>query len=171
MRCAYLENGAVLEGFTLTNGYTFSAAGLPQNQGGGGAYVTLGAVVSNCVITACGAREGGGIRCFTDGHVVDSVVAGNQATISGGGILLGTGSSADRCIVRNNNAAGGGGIQALNAAARNGLVYSNTANTAAGIGGNGSQVDNCTVVFNQASINGGGLMIHRSTHTGHHTQG
>lgn len=49
MRCAYVTNGSVLAGFTLTNGYA-QISGDFRGSVGGGAFLD-GGTVSNCTIT------------------------------------------------------------------------------------------------------------------------
>jgi hypothetical protein len=83
IRCAYLTIGAVLSGFTLTNGGTpFVLGDLAREASGGGVWCEdSSAIVSNCVI------------------------AGNIASQNGGGAYQGT---LFNCILTNNNGGFGG---------------------------------------------------------------
>ncbi len=109
VRCAYLAvAGASLIGFTLTNGATL-ASGTNADQYGGGAYCNSGgAILSNCIVTACSAKKkGGGVY---NGRILGS-------TIRGGTALYGAGadnSVVSNCTVTGNLAAynGGGTYQA-----------------------------------------------------------
>src|SRR5207253_819178 len=61
VRCAYLTNGAILSGFTLTNGATTDNIFISERSGGGVRCMGISAVVSNCVIIGnTAAVEGAG---------------------------------------------------------------------------------------------------------------
>ena len=70
MRCAYLTNGAMLVGFTLTNGatqsYTPSQPVFHTQRGGGAWCESTSAVLSNCVISG-NSTSAGAIRYCNDG--------------------------------------------------------------------------------------------------------
>jgi hypothetical protein len=129
MRCVYLAPGAVLSGFTLTNGAT-RQIGL------------TGDVVSE----ACG----GGVWCGDSSAVISNcVIVGNAASLSGGGAFRGT---LFDCTLTNNSAARGGGA-ASNALfnctlTRNSAIYNNLNS---GGGTYGSTLSNCLVVGNLAT--------------------
>ena len=55
VRCVFLNSGAVLRGFTCTNGFTV-CTGTSNNNGGG----AKGGTVEDCVFTRCAAWRGGG---------------------------------------------------------------------------------------------------------------
>jgi hypothetical protein len=150
MRCVYLTSGAVLKGFTLTNG----SAG---NGVGGGVYcahtnLVSNALVSDCFVISNSASSGGGAAW---GTISNCVLAYNESTGSGGG--------AESCILNNcmlsSNSAGGfgggasGGISTLN----NCVVFGNSADSSIGEGGGvfGSILNNCLVISNSSRFGGG----------------
>ena len=85
VRCTWLGNGAVLNGFTLQNGATRatgdSYSGGPLESGGGIWCVSTNGVVSNCLLTNNSAIYGGGISY---GTLNNSLVVFNLATYGGG---------------------------------------------------------------------------------------
>jgi hypothetical protein len=102
IRCAYLANGAVLSGFTLTNGATLGYGDENRDQSGGAIFCeTPNSIVTNCVIV------------------------GNSAQYSGGGAIQGT---FNQCVFIG-NAAGSSGGGANNATLSNYVLTNNIAGT------------------------------------------
>jgi hypothetical protein len=101
VRCAYLANGAVLNGFTLQNGATRATgdgySGGPLESGGGVWCVSTNGVVSNCLLTNNAAIYGGGIAY---GTLNNSLVIYNLATYGGGAYYA----TLNNCTVVNNYA-------------------------------------------------------------------
>jgi alpha-tubulin suppressor-like RCC1 family protein len=130
-RCAYLTNGAVLSGFTLTNGGTLFTTNIVLESSGGGIWCEpSGGVVSNCVL------------------------AGNVAARFGGGAFQGT---LFNCILTNNTASQGAG--ACSNVLFNCTVMKNTANyQSLNVGGGALScvLSNCLLVANYCSGGGGG---------------
>jgi PKD repeat protein len=122
MRCAWLTNGAVLNGFTLRGGGT-QDSGLSGNLSGGGFWgASSNAILSNCVLTNNWAVSGGGAAF---GTVQNSLLIGNRAESKGGGAYSAT---LRNCTVVNNfvysgSAAAGGGVHS--SIVRNSIVVDN----------------------------------------------
>jgi len=131
VRCVYLTNGAMLIGFTLTNGGTPPVLGdLAREASGGGVWCEdNSAIISNCVLV------------------------GNYAPRYGGGAFQGT---LFNCILTNNSAAYGGGAASNTLSnctlTRNSSLYQNFNS---GGGAYACTLSNCLLVGNQ-SVAGGG---------------
>jgi hypothetical protein len=155
VRCAFLTNNAILDGFTLSNGFTRAVGDRFGDRAGGGA-AAIGATVSNCIVTGCSAmRWGGGIY----GGIVSTCMVTRNSTIvdsSGGGVMCAT--VYNSTIVSNTagqgggNQAGGGGGAYL-CTIENSLIASNSA----GYGGGAAfgTLRNCNIVSNKADTGGG----------------
>ncbi len=100
VRCAYLADGAVLNGFTLQNGATRatgdSYSGGSLESGGGIRCVSTNGVVSDCLLTNNSAIYGGGIASY--GTLNNSLVIFNLATFGGGAYYT----TLNNCTVVNN---------------------------------------------------------------------
>ena len=135
IRCAYLTNGAVLAGFTLTNGAT------PVNDDPELISIT---------------NSGGGVVCESQSAVVTNcALASNSAFASGGGAYSGT---LKHCTLYGNSAFYGGGaaVSALNDCTLTGNLARATWSThASGGGAAWSALTNCTLASNGADDGGG----------------
>ena len=150
VRCVYLGAGACLAGFTLTGGATRNADGLAQERAGGGVWcASPGALVSNCVLEANAAMQGGG--AFS-GTLERCWVTRNSGYGSGGGAYQ---SRLRQCRLTGNWTpyTGGGATDSL---LDNCLLVGNTANYAGG-GASGGTLIHCTVTGNYAQGLGGGV--------------
>jgi len=181
------SQASVVDGFTITGGYTSSGAGIYLNHaspkivrcvirgnhatyGGGGIDCENAAapLVQDCRITDNLADSyGGGVYCYYSSPVISrcSIIA-NESKYSGGGVYCSYGSSCTitDSIVEGNVAkydAGGvyGGSQAS-------VILSNCAFVANSAGDEGGAVScyygtatitNCTFVYNEAGYQGGAL--------------
>jgi parallel beta-helix repeat protein len=172
IRCVYLTNGAVLSGFTLTNGATRSADSWPLAEellGGGVWCESANEVVSNCVLVACTAGDSGGgayggtLRtCSLTGNsasygggvsscvLSNCTLAGNVAVYSGGGADA---SSLDNCVL-SNCAAGDLGGGAYGSTLKNCALTGNSASRGGGV--SSCVLSNCTLAGNLAGYLGGG---------------
>ena len=174
IRCAYLTNGAVLVGFTLTNGATQAdedTGNWYTNNSGGGVWCEgLGAVVSNSLIISCSAAESGGGVC--GGSLSNCTLTGNSTGLVGGGAVyarlhgcvltrnyggdFGGGvarSTLYNCVLTENRASYGGG--AAHSTLTNCTLTGNTAYE--GGGAYECSMNNCTLVGNQGHDGGGGI--------------
>ena len=149
-RCAMLDDGAKLEGLTLTGGTIKN-----EYDGGAGAWVKNGTISWCCITNNVGGQH--------DVYGCGVSFSGGQGTI-------------DHCIVADNRAEAGfvnyygGGIGGLNTVGpvlidtclvANNSLGSNSAG--GGIGIKGENLDcvirNCTVVGNTASLHAGGIRL------------
>jgi len=174
VRCVYMVDGAVLTGFTLTNGYTRTSDDIHLEQSGGGALLHEGGTISNCVVTHCQAgRYGGGVHGYLGGSILDSEVkhnltdGGSGGLKEGGGIKLHYGETVERCHIHHNRSRNdGGGIFVHRIGlVRNSLIETNYASSGGGVyleeySGNPPGkplLHSCTVAGNTSSYDGGGV--------------
>ena len=148
VRCAYLTNGPVLSGFTLTNG--------AASDYGGGVYgdpyswpygPTPAALVTNCALMGNSAAYGSGASFC---NLNNCTLTGNTASDYGGGASYCT---LNNCTLTGNIAQDGGG--AGNSTLNNCMVISNSANYYGG-GAYQGTLNNCTLAGNRATIAGYG---------------
>jgi len=180
-RVARVSGGAVLEGFTLTNGY--ACCGAPRSDCGagvrvdgafvlnclvagneatgcgGGVYALNSALVSNCVVTGNRAREGGGAFAESAARLIACRLAGNMAQNVGGGSLLSTLAALDACVVVENMASNYGGGVYLEPGTRitGASVYGNEAVRGGGVYAVNSNMVRSSSVCNNRAANGGGI--------------
>ncbi len=137
-RCFYIDHtNAVIDGFTITNGYNPSAL----NSGfGGGAIIINGGTIQNSLIYNNQARDGAGVAIQSGGLVLNSVLTNNNAD--------------------NNSGSGyGGAVRMLNGGTvRGSLIHSNSSvNYGGGINiWNAGTIESCTITNNTAP-NGAGV--------------
>jgi hypothetical protein len=148
VRCAYLASGAVLDGFTLTNGHTLRASQVDQDRRGGGAWCEEGSMLTNCILTRNWAAEDGGGVC--QGTLYGCLLVGNSAQDDGGGARQ---STLHGCLLASNTTvrSGGGAYQST-------LLDCVLTNNSAlyGAGARDCVLSNCTLAGNAASNIGGG---------------
>jgi len=136
VRCAYLTNGAVLSGFTLTKGATRTDGDWGFEQGGGGVCCeSSSAVVTNCTLSGNSAGSAGGGAY--GGTFVNCVIRGNSAGENGGGAY---GSTLTNCTVSENSAVG---------------TYLFSIFVSFGGGASWSTLNNCNLAGNWAILGGG----------------
>jgi len=168
VRCFHLRNGfAGVYGVTIRNGRA-----PPSDNGyryGGGVYCEGGGIVSGCIVETCTADYGGGIRIYSLGTVVNSVIRNNLSTAGlgdggGGGIHTYLGGEITDCSIYGNGASdSGGGIKLSNGGkATRCTIYNNSATRYAG--GvyciDGGSVSQSSIYGNQADYGGGVRLSH-----------
>ena len=150
VRCAYLTNGAVLAGFTLTNGATQSSGDYCSQQSGGGVWAeSISAVVSDCVLTGNSASRAGGGACSAT--LNNCTVTANSAPAGGGasyGMLI-------NCALIGNSALGADGGGAYGGTLNNCTLTGNSALYGYGGGAYVATLNNCTLTGNSAGFGGG----------------
>ena len=150
IRCAYLTNGAVLAGFTLTNGATPTVGDLETNLSGGGVWCqAFSAVLSNCVLAGNSAFESGGGAY--SGTLNNCLLTGNSA-YDGGGASRGT---LNNCTLTRNSVGDGTGGGAFYSVLNNCVLTDNSG--AQGGGAGASTLNNCTLTRNLAEDGGGAI--------------
>lgn len=167
-RCLLLSNAnAVVEGFTLSNGYPSAS---DNNGYGGGIYIYQGGVRSCRVMFNTGSSRGGGVYMVTNGASLQNceVSLNRMVNADGGGIFIIYGGTVLNSVISYNSARLGGGM-----ACNGNVIVSNCAiignastNTTVSQGGGGIYignafigrvvVDNCRVISNTAATNYGG---------------
>jgi Immunoglobulin domain/PKD domain/Immunoglobulin I-set domain len=163
-RCIYLTNGAILSGFTLTNGFAI-AAGIGSDGGGVFAQST-NAFITNCIIMGCAAGYGAVYsgtlyNCLIESNFwASSYSEGAYTSVlnncefinnqSSGGAAAAF-SSLNNCEFIHN--VGGDGAAAFYSTLNNCLVSNNSSSVGAVYECVSS---NCTLVKNSASTAGGG---------------
>ncbi len=134
-RCLQLQaDGILVEGFTLTNGFSVTA--------GGGIFFGAAATVRQARVTGCSAPYGGGVFFGTSEGTLDScwvdyncATQGGISERQGGGVYIRSGVEVRNCQVAFNASGNiGGGLVAYD----------------------GGRIENCTIVSNM-SAKGGGL--------------
>jgi hypothetical protein len=156
MRCVYLADKAVLAGFTLTNGATWTNGDVAFDQSGGGIWCESGSAnISNCLIggNLAGQSAGGVFR----GTLTGCTISGNTAVWSAGGVSQGTLSN---CTLSGNSSYSGGGASA---STLTGCTLTNNSATTRAYGGatygggaDSSTLDHCVLAGNSAGEDGGG---------------
>jgi hypothetical protein len=167
VRCIYLADGAILSGFTVTNGNSGT-----YHSGGGIACASINAwVVNSLIISNHAGMQGGGISFGTASNCMISCNRSGQNWGGGGassGVLI-------QCTLSNNSSSylGGAAYSAIlsncivvgNWAGYNGggaylstlyscLVISNLANGSGG-GADDCSLNNCTITANSSYLGGG----------------
>jgi len=129
VRVAYLNNGAVLSGFSLMNGTTPVSGDKVFDQSGGGVFLDSSGTLDNCILSGNSAHDsGGGAYLNGDGALNNCSVISNASIGVGGGVVLKNGGLLNNCTVVGNTADGTGGVLLFNGCGvRNSVIWSNHA--------------------------------------------
>lgn len=156
VRCAWLTNGATLNGFTLRRGATLTNIFGYDGSGGGAFCSSTNSELADCVVTNCRAwTSGGGVQfgLVRNCELVGNSVAHDTFFPRGGGGAHDC--TLVNCIIRRNTSWRRGG-----GASDSRLFHcAVTENATGGLGGgvNGDSLIHCTVAANTASSAGGGV--------------
>ena len=149
VRCVYLGNGAVLDGFTLTDGVARAVRDSPTDGNGGGVLCENGAIVSNCIVRGNRGHRGGG-ACY--GQLSKCTIVGNYGSDGGGSYH----SSLFDCLISGNSGHDGGGV--WSGTAQNCIVTGNSAYSLGG-GAHRGAFHNCVFTDNSVQDRGGGTYV------------
>ncbi|MCX7003668.1 MAG: right-handed parallel beta-helix repeat-containing protein [bacterium] len=146
--------GALIEGFTFTNGST-------GNESGGGVLLEGVATVSNCVVSGNTAVNGAGIACNSTSVIMYCAITGNRASSVGGGIYLYRAGTVRNCLVAGNSASASAIFCENGGYVCDSVISNNAATSYAGVRMRytGGLIETCTIVSNTAAGPGGGLGI------------
>jgi hypothetical protein len=161
-RCAYVGNGAVLDGFTLTNGVAYGS----PDASGGGAWCEASGQIANCVVTDNSAPSGGGVyggilhNCTLVHNTAYGLMDDRNDRFggAGGGALLAT---LYNCTLVTNQALNGGGaagctLQGCTLMGNTARGYWGDFEIGAGGGTFGGSLIDCVLSGNYALRSGGG---------------
>lgn len=148
----------VIDGLVVQNG--LNQQGANGNGNGGGAILTNGAVVRNCILRnnkTQNSKNGAAIHCHLGQvRIENSLFTGNTSTGNGGAIQVGGGVTVTivNCTIADNTATGPGGAFGLGNNMSNLNVYNTLAWNNTGKGARSSFGQN-------TNVNGGGTVISR----------
>ena len=158
IRCVYLTNGAMLSGFTLTNGSSRHTGDSVREESGGGVWCEDGSsIISNCVIVKNFATTYGG-GAFR-GMLINTALLTNSGAWGAGAasnVLAGCTLAGNLAIYNNFNRGGGAYCCTLS----NCILSGNICNSL-GMGGGAyaSVLTACTISNNFSASYGGGLCL------------
>jgi formylglycine-generating enzyme required for sulfatase activity len=169
------HTNAVVEGFTITNGYVYGTSGFITSEAnkGGGVYMT-GGLLKDCVVVGNVAtgqyNKAGGVFCYQGGTVENCTISQNRTlgtvNASGGGLYCYQGGTAKNCTLIENSAVysgagafldGGGTIQDST------IISNSVVSSGGGLYVSGGTVLRCVISRNKVTASGEGGGIYVST--------
>jgi len=143
--------GGVLDGFTVSNGYSITV------QGGGGVYCSLSNQIRNCRIVLNGASGTGGEGIYMGGGMIANCEIANNSGSAAGGIYL-IGGLAQNCQIASNSSCG------LYSGAGSTTIYCTIIGNTNGGADCSGVIQNCTVKNNKGTYAGiflrsGGIVL------------
>jgi hypothetical protein len=144
IRCAYLGNGAVLEGFSLSDGATQEDDDPEGGSGGGVLCESTNAVVHGCILSGNSAETAGGGAY--SGTLITCWIFSNSTGSYGGGVASGT---LFNCVLTGNEARWNGGGAAWSVL-NNCTLAQNDADRGEGEGADSCILNNCILYLDYA---------------------
>jgi parallel beta-helix repeat protein len=174
-RCLYITGAnAVVDGFTITNGYVNASS--PSTNYGGGVYMATNATLRNCTVTGNQARKGTafgrgcGVYLAGGGLITNCTLSLNTSDNAAGvGAYLDNGGMVSGCTIVSNTVTasqtaeiGGGLYVSGGSVVSNCVIAYNKARAGGGVFLDyGNQVILCTIRDNMATLSGGGVYFDR----------
>ena len=173
------ETSAMIDSFTVKNGYQTYVSNIANSANGGGICVDGSSVIiQNCIVTGNTVLGSGGGVCNVNGGnngIIRNCTITNNMASSGGGVSNYNGGGSitlANCTVSDNTATGNGGgggiynsnnagntISVTNCAVSNNTTYGSGGGVCDLNNGDGSiAVTNCNISRNTASLGGGGVL-------------
>lgn len=179
----YIDADAVIDGFTVTNGYRSGTlnggniqlmrgtvrncritGGWVSGFGGGISLQGASARLEHSLITGNRGGQGGGIM-LTSGIISDCIITNNisEAYFQRGGGIRMSGGTVERSLIAYNRGGEGAGIKLYNGTVRNSLILNNRADISPFRGGGvdmeNGLLQNSTIAGNSANLTGGGVYL------------
>ncbi|MFH1147913.1 MAG: Calx-beta domain-containing protein [Pseudomonadota bacterium] len=120
-------DGAVLDGFTITNEWNPEAGIMCSEMGGGWTnvkggiwcYKSTNTTIKNCIVTRNYGGSGGGIVCeLASPAIEDCIISSNGGEVVGGIYCVNSSPAITNCLISNNHGCSAGGIACLNTTRR-----------------------------------------------------
>ncbi|MGI4791083.1 MAG: choice-of-anchor Q domain-containing protein [Janthinobacterium lividum] len=159
------ETSAVIDGFTIRNGYTTPIPGVPNSGYGGGVCIDGGdASILHCIFTGNTATAGGGIALLGTKHysitITNAIFTQNTAKTGGGVYNADSGGTVTLTSgkISGNTASSGGGIYTVSSGGSDNYIGCAISGNSATTGGGGfydeTDTGDSTVTITNCSVSG-----------------